>query len=87
MHLKDMTIDQLLERRSAIATEIEAPDADLDALETEARAINEELEARRTAAAQRENVRGMVPAEDIKADLLVAAAMKLVKDNAVVAND
>ncbi len=31
-----------------------------------------------------ENVKGMVSAEDIKADLLVASAMKLVKDNAVV---
>ena len=60
MNFKDMTTDQLLERRSAIATEIEAPDADLNALEAEARAINEELEARRAAAAQRENVRGMV---------------------------
>lgn len=60
MNFKDMTTEQLLERRSAIATEIEAPDADLNALEAEARAINEELEARRAAAAQRENVRGMV---------------------------
>ena len=31
-----------------------------------------------------ENVKGMVASEDIKADLLVAAAMKFVKDNAVV---
>ncbi len=31
-----------------------------------------------------ENVKGMVAAEDIKADLLVASAMKLVKDNATV---
>ena len=30
-----------------------------------------------------DQIKGMVLAEDIKADLLVAAAMKLVKDNAV----
>ena len=30
MDLKEMTIDELLERRSAIAEEINAPEADLD---------------------------------------------------------
>ena len=34
-----------------------------------------------------EQVKGMVAVEDIKADMLVANAMKFVKDNAVVAND
>ena len=42
MELKDMTMEQLEERKSAIATEIESPDADLDALEAEARGIKEE---------------------------------------------
>ena len=36
MDIKEMSIDQLMERRSAIAGEIDQPDADLDALEQEA---------------------------------------------------
>lgn len=60
MEIKEMTIDQLMERRTAIAAEIDAPEADLDALEAEARAINEELEARRSAEAQRTEIRNAV---------------------------
>ena len=47
MDLKEMTIDELLERRSAIAEEINAPEADLYALEAEVKAINEEMENRK----------------------------------------
>ena len=41
MEVKEMTIDQLEERKAAISTEIENEDADLDALELEVRAIND----------------------------------------------
>lgn len=52
---------------------------------------DEELEAEYTRISEAynvpvEQVKGMVAAEDIKQDLLVAAAMKLVKDNAVIKN-
>ena len=60
MELKEMEMEQLIERRSAIATELDAPEADLDALENEARAINEEIEARRQAEAQRAEIRAAV---------------------------
>lgn len=60
MELKDMSIDELKERRAAIATEVEAPEADLDALEAEARAIKEELEAREAAEAKRVEIRSAV---------------------------
>lgn len=60
MELKDMSIDELKERRSAIAVEVEAPEADLDALEAEARAIKEELEAREAAEAKRVEIRSAV---------------------------
>ena len=60
MNFKDMSADELMERRAAIGKEVEAPDADLDALEQEARAINEELENRRTAEAQRNEIRDAV---------------------------
>ena len=39
MNFKEMTIEQLEERRAAIATELDAPEADLNALEEEVRAI------------------------------------------------
>lgn len=60
MELKDMSIDELKERRSAIAVEVEAPEADLDALEAEARAIKEELEMREAAEAKRVEIRSAV---------------------------
>ena len=60
MNFKDMSAEELMERRAAIGKEVEAPDADLDALEQEARAINEELENRRTAEAQRNEIRDAV---------------------------
>lgn len=49
MNLKEMTTEQLLERRAKIATEVETDGADLTALEEEVRAINEELETRKKA--------------------------------------
>ncbi|MBQ3015726.1 MAG: trigger factor [Clostridia bacterium] len=53
---------------------------------------DEEVEAEYTRISEAYNVpvdqvKGMVAVEDIKADMLVANAMKFVKDNAVVAND
>lgn len=60
MELKEKTVEELMERRSAIATEIDAPEADLDALEAEARAINEELESRKAAETKRNEIRTAV---------------------------
>ena len=60
MELKDKTVDELMERRSAIAAEVDSPDADLDALEAEARSINEELEARKQAESKRTEIRAAV---------------------------
>ena len=60
MDFTNMTVEELLERRSAIAAEIDAPEADLDALEAEARAINEEIENRRAAETKRNEIRSAV---------------------------
>lgn len=60
MDLKEMTIEQLEERKAAIATEIDVPEADLDALEEEARSINAELEARKEAEAKKAEIRSAV---------------------------
>jgi HK97 family phage major capsid protein len=60
MDIKTMSIDELIERRSAIAAELDAEGADLDALEAEVRSINEELEARKAAEAKRAAIRAKV---------------------------
>jgi HK97 family phage major capsid protein len=60
MEIKDMTVEQLEARKAEIAGLVDADDADLDALEVEVRAIKDELEARKAAAAQREEIRKAV---------------------------
>ena len=60
MDYKSMTTEALLERRSAIATELDADGADLDALEAEVRGINAELEARKAAEQKKAETRKIV---------------------------
>lgn len=60
MDFSAMTIDQLLERRSAIAVELDKDDADLDALEAEVRGINEEIESRKQAEQRKTDLRAAV---------------------------
>ena len=60
MELKDMTIEQLEERKAAIASEIETDGADLDALEEEVRSIKAELEARANEEAKKAEIRKAV---------------------------
>ena len=71
MEVKELSSEELVERRSAIATELDAPEADLDALEAEVRAINEELETRKIAEQKKTEVReaiakGEKPVDKIK---------------------
>lgn len=60
MELKEMTIEQLEERKAAIPEELEVEGADLDALEEEVRGINAELESRKEAEAKRVEIRAEV---------------------------
>ena len=60
MEFKDMTIEQLEERKAEIAEAVDAPEADLDALETEARSIREEIEQRKAEEAKRNEIRNAV---------------------------
>ena len=62
MDLKEMTIEALEERRAAIAEEVNAEDADLDALEAEARSIKEEIERRKADEKKRVEIREAVAA-------------------------
>ena len=60
MEIKEMTIEDLEARKAAIAEELDSPEADLDALEEEVRAIKEELETREKAEAQKAEIRASV---------------------------
>ena len=60
MEMKDMTVQELEERKQAIVSEIEAEGADLDALEAETKSINAELEARKAEEAQKVETRAAV---------------------------
>lgn len=60
MEFKEMSVEELEARKAAIATEIDAPEADLDALGEEVRGINAELEERKAAEAKRVEVRKAV---------------------------
>lgn len=62
MDYKEMTVEQLEERKAAIPAELDAEGADLDALENEVRAINEELEARKAAEEKKVEIREAVAA-------------------------
>ena len=60
MEIKDMTVEQLEERKNAIVSELDNEGADLDALETEVRSIKEELEARAKEEEQKVEIRKAV---------------------------
>lgn len=60
MEIKSMTVDELNERKTAIALEVDGDGADLDALELEVKSINEELEARKNAEQKKAEIRSKV---------------------------
>ena len=60
MELKEMSIEELNERKSQIVVESEAEDANLDELETEMRSINDEIETRKADEAKRAEIRAAV---------------------------
>ena len=60
MDLKEMTVEQLEERKSAIVSELDNEGADLEALENEVRSIKAELESRAEAEAKKAEVREAV---------------------------
>ena len=57
MELKDMTIEEMEERKSAIVAELDAEGADLDALEAEMKSIKEEIEARKAEEEKKAEIR------------------------------
>lgn len=62
MEFKEMTVEQLEERKMAIPEELDKEDADLNALEEEVRGINAELEERKVAEEKKVEIREAVAA-------------------------
>lgn len=60
MELFEMTVEELEARKAEISTEIDAPEADLDALEEEVRGINAEIENRRNTETKKAEIRTAV---------------------------
>ena len=60
MELREMTVEALEERKTAIVAELDTEGADLNALEEEMRSINDELEARKAAEAKKAEIRSFV---------------------------
>ena len=60
MEFKDMTVEELEARRVQIGEEVEKDGADLDALEAEIKGIKAELEARKTEATKKAEIRNAV---------------------------
>ena len=76
MEFTKMSTDELLERRSAIADEVQIEGADLNALEEEVRGINEELEARKAEEAQKAEIREMIAQEEVPAETMKTMEIK-----------
>lgn len=57
MELKEMSIEQIEERKNAIVAELDNEGADLDALEAEMRSLNEEIEIRKAEEAKKAEIR------------------------------
>ena len=60
MEFMEMSVEQLEKRKAQIVTELDAPEADLDALEAEARGIKEELERRKAEEAKKTEIRATI---------------------------
>ena len=60
MELKEMSIEQIEERKTSIVAELDNEGADLDALEEEMRSLNAELEARKAEEAKKAEIRQAV---------------------------
>lgn len=74
-----MTTEQLEERRQAIAAELDAPEADLDALKAEAEEIRAELDARQAAAEEAEKRAAEEKARQEARDAVAHGAGKEIK--------
>ena len=84
MEFKEMTVEDLQNRLAAIPEEIEQDGADLDALETEVKAIKAELEERKAEAAKKAEIRSAVASGTV--DTVVVKEFKETEERKVMTN-
>ena len=77
--MKEKKTEELIERKTALASEMEADDADLDAIEKEVREINEELERRHAAEKQEKEERAAQQRREELRKLVAGGAGETVK--------
>ncbi len=70
MEIKEMSIEQLEERKNAIVAELNNKDADLDALEAEMRSIKAELEERAKIEAEKAELRKQIANNAVEAPIV-----------------
>lgn len=86
MNFKELNAEELQARMAEIRTAVDAEDADLDALETEARAIKEELERRVSEEAQKAEIREKLANEELPTETIEKHEERKVMTNAEVRN-
>ena len=84
MDFKEMTVEQLEERKTAIDAELDSPEADLDALEEEVRGIKAELESRKAEEAKKTEIRASIAQGEGKVMQTFESAAPAVKTNEVI---
>lgn len=65
MEIKEMAIEQIEERKNEIVAELDNEGADLNALESEMRSLNDEIEARKAVEAQKAEIRSAVATKEV----------------------
>ena len=65
MEIKEMNIEQIEERKTAIVAELDNEGADLNALEEEMRSLNAEIETRKAVEAQKAEIRSAVASGEV----------------------
>ena len=86
MELKELSAEELQGRLGEIRSAVDVEDADLDALETEARAIKAELEERVRVEAEKAEIREQLAAGELKTEEIEKHEERTVMTNAEVRN-
>lgn len=86
MNFNEMTAAELRTRQAEINAAVDAEDADLDALETEARAIKAELERRAAEEAEKVEIREKIAQEEVPAEVIEKHEEKSVMTNEEIRN-
>ena len=83
--LKELSIEQIEERKNAIVDELDNEGADLDALESEMRSLNDEIEVRKADEAKKAEIRQAIA--DEKVDVVTVEERKMQGERNMKTND